>query len=411
MDYTGLVQGYPLNRPLTEVEICLQMHKDRPSGDQPWAMFTVIKMNSTYLECVDRFFKWKGENSAEGLTFPAMLVIFTLWFIVLTIVEWPDHTPESNREAIYALLAVLAMNALLIFVCWSRLKSELFRFTHYPIRFNRKNRMVYATRMDGTVMAESWDKLFFAEGQCRNDVFGNIRDIRGHRLAEDGKTVLDTFALPYFADIRFPYRFCVWEFIRRYMEEGPEKVSRRVEIVNKVSDRRETYFRGLWHQVHNMFPSGRGVFLGIILLPGALWYSIGRWFAMQTSKIPRWPAEIEAECQIDPDDPYIIDGNNPPVEKDDPYDPKNWVSTEGNSELERKLAQNNKLIAENQKWMEESRKRMEESDKRMEASREKSLDLELEEAVKRMQEIGRRTGYYKREKANKPEKKGKRAKR
>jgi len=32
----------------------------------------------------------------------------------------------------------------------------------------------------------------------------------------------------------------------------------------------------------------------------------GRWFAMRTSKIPKWPAEVEASCKVVADDPFAI---------------------------------------------------------------------------------------------------------
>lgn len=40
---------------------------------------------------------------------------------------------------------------------------------------------------------------------------------------------------------------------------------------------------------------------------------LARWLAMRTSKVPRWPAEVEAASPIEPNDPYIKDArSNPP---------------------------------------------------------------------------------------------------
>ena len=39
--------------------------------------------------------------------------------------------------------------------------------------------------------------------------------------------------------------------------------------------------------------------------------------ANRTSKIPHWPADIEAECQIDPNDPYIVDAQRLKQELDE----------------------------------------------------------------------------------------------
>ncbi|MDR2207446.1 MAG: ankyrin repeat domain-containing protein [Azoarcus sp.] len=205
-------------------------------------------------------------------------------------------------------MSVMCLGTVIFFV--KRLLSkELFRFTHYPIRFNRKNRMVYVTRLDGTVMAESWDKLFFTEG-----VGGDSRDIRGHRLAEDGITVLETFALPIVTSTKNPYRFAFWEFVRRYMEDGPGKLMTRVEWTIDVSERREGFWQGFKFRYIDAASGIRD--FAFILFPVILWYAAGRWIAMRTSKIPRWPAEVEAECQTESNDPYVIDEDHPPKKVD-----------------------------------------------------------------------------------------------
>lgn len=46
-----------------------------------------------------------------------------------------------------------------------------------------------------------------------------------------------------------------------------------------------------------------------ILFPLCLLVSAGRVIAMHTSKIPQWPAEIDASCAIEPGDPYAIEGD------------------------------------------------------------------------------------------------------
>ncbi|MCL2877098.1 MAG: hypothetical protein FWF12_12680, partial [Betaproteobacteria bacterium] len=47
-----------------------------------------------------------------------------------------------------------------------------------------------------------------------------------------------------------------------------------------------------------------------IAFPLALIFSLGRWTAMHTCTIPRWPAEVEAACAVEPNDPYLRDRNH-----------------------------------------------------------------------------------------------------
>jgi len=312
MDLDGLTRKFKVNRPLGDWEINHQLHPGRPTAYEPWGKIAVIKMNSTYLECVDKFYKDKGVATAVSLSGAGIMVLGALGFFVIEIGRWADSTPDDHIEAVLFLLAISAIFSAGVAVAATVFLKEIFCFTHYPIRFNRKNRLVYVTRLDGTVMVEPWDRLFFALGDCG---FDGTRDIRGHRLAEDGKTILETFAFPHYGPKDYHYLLSFWEFVRRYMEEGPEKLMTRVERTVNISERKESFERGFeFHFVDAANSLGTAV--AMLLTPVALWFATGRRIAILTSKIPRWPDEVEAECQIEEDDPYIVDEYNPPAKTD-----------------------------------------------------------------------------------------------
>ncbi|WP_422824361.1 DUF6708 domain-containing protein [Xenorhabdus bharatensis] len=48
-----------------------------------------------------------------------------------------------------------------IWFCLSITLKEWFRKTHYPIRFNRKTKMVHVYQVDGTILSAPWSKIFF----------------------------------------------------------------------------------------------------------------------------------------------------------------------------------------------------------------------------------------------------------
>ena len=305
MNFHGIIYKFPVNCPLSDWEARRKVYQDKPESVTPWGCLSVVKMNSTYLETVDKFFEYKGVISAVCLTLIAMPIISAGLFIFGTIDRWPGSTPEDQRADLYFLAFVLAIAVPLAIFLGNTLRRELFRYTHYPIRFNRKNRMVYVTRLDGTVMAESWDRLVFTRSQCGDE---ELQEIRGHRMAEDGETVLETFGLPGSADK--PYIFAFWEFARRYMEHGPAEIMDKVALVADMDGRREDPFHSFL-RVKSTMES-----VWVIALPMILWFTLGRIIAMYTSRMPRWREEVEAECQIDPNDPYLIDRDHPPKETD-----------------------------------------------------------------------------------------------
>ena len=311
MDFNGLIRKFRINRPLTNWERTHQLHTDRSKMDEPNGRDSVIKMNSTYLECVDKFFEAKGIVTSGGFL-GIGVIAFGVWATTSVLfMIFGDEILTEQEKMMYGLFFILGIGVLLFiaYLFFRGLRREIFSLTHWPIRFNRKNRMVYVTRLDGLVMGASWDEIFFAEGDCGGD---GTRDVRGHILDDDGETVLETFALPFYADKSYPRRHAFWEFARRYMENGPAELMNKVGRLIDVDDRRERFGEGfMWH--HRFAMNHLGM-LGLLIIPISLFYAIGRWIAVHTSKIPQWPAEVEAECRIDPYDRYIVDRKHPPLE-------------------------------------------------------------------------------------------------
>lgn len=69
-------------------------------------------------------------------------------------------------------------------------------------------------------------------------------------------------------------------------------------MVLPTADNRESFIFG-WHRTHAID--------GLMLLPACLLIDPGRWLAMHTSKIARWPPTIEQQCLIDPGDAFVRD--------------------------------------------------------------------------------------------------------
>ncbi|MEJ7806035.1 MAG: hypothetical protein WKG03_08985 [Telluria sp.] len=132
-------------------------------------------------------------------------------------------------------------------------------------------------------------------------------------------TVLETFSLSHIGMIfshepdPFTGKFDAedyvrphWEFIRRYMEEGPQELVQRVQHCLSIDDRKETLKAGFRRLLLN---SGEVGITTLLMSPFYVWVLIGRRIAVMTSKIPRWPVDIEAVCRVEPGDPYAIKGD------------------------------------------------------------------------------------------------------
>ncbi len=284
---------------------------------EPHDQRAVIRLNSTFLETVDKWYEWKGFTTAFAITLLLMFVPILGMAAFETVLKLLGKAwTRSDTQSL--ILTLLFLGVLLGLICWGMvtlLRKESFNYTHYPIRYNRKTGMVHYFRPDGEISSVPWRDVFFTV------VSGSsLWGIRGHVLADDGVTVVDTFGVGDTGALRshaadpdtgqYEYADRVrshWEFIRRYMEEGPAEVSQIVRFCAPVSDRKETP-ADAFHRAFGLFRGSSPIFR-LVMTPICLWMFLGRLIAIATSKTPQWPAEINAACAIEPNDPYAIRGD------------------------------------------------------------------------------------------------------
>jgi len=286
------VKKFKVNRPLTSDERSHQIKKTERlmefDESAPNYQLAVVQQNSTFVELTDRDYPVRGVGT--------VVTIFGLGLfgnIGLTVLS---RIPLEVSDILFAAFFSIAP----LLACIYLLGRESFSYTHYPIRLNRKNRMVYVWRKSGQTLAVPWDEVFFYL-RSYSDMGLTMWDVRGHVLAEDGVTVKDSFPLSSYRSSETVDLRQHFEYFRRYMEEGPEQPHRMLKICLPIAKRRETWSEGLMRLLLNLNGSP---FLQLVTLPFFLPASLGRWFAMHTSKIPQWPVEVEKACAVEPNDPY-----------------------------------------------------------------------------------------------------------
>ncbi|MCA3159432.1 MAG: hypothetical protein ING21_08370 [Burkholderiales bacterium] len=306
MDYSGLVFAYRGNRPLTEEEQSqhLSVH-DRVEGEVIYQGICT-EFNSTYMEVIDKYYGWKGWLSMWML----LIAIFFSYALASTffssIENWQSLSEESKRIKMVDILWVSCLFLPIVIFCLFLLKKELFTLTHYPVRLNRKTRRVHVMMLNGEVLSVPWGEVYWHIGRGGQSALA-LGSVRGHVLSEDGQTVLKTFDVGQvsgYPDSEDRWLGRHWEFMRRYMEEGPQAVVDKVDFCMPIAEKKESYWFGL-HLLLNMQLKGSPIY--ILAVPLLFVASIVRWCVLKTQKIPRWPQEVEAQCQIEAGDPYRRD--------------------------------------------------------------------------------------------------------
>ena len=311
--YTGLIKKFPVNRPLSKQDFKYHLDQGKRLDVNPYADLMVIKLNSTYLEVVDKYFQGKGFLSLMVLA--SSIVVFVFGGAIFSVVA--DEIVKVDPDETHVNFGVVMGAVAVLFglgVIWFG-RVEWRGYTHYPIRLNHKTQMVHVFRKDGSVLSVPWTDLYFTLDYDFS--YFRFWHIHGHVLADDRETVLETFALGMSGDVShggIRLLHAHWEFFRRYMAEGPESVASYVRQAMPVDGKRESFRSGYEvimselrydHPVADIFRA--------LLWPFFFLQSLVRWVVMRTSKMPRWPEEIEAVNEVSPNDPYDIDSRiNPP---------------------------------------------------------------------------------------------------
>ncbi len=301
---TGWYPAFARNRPLEPEEKQLYLGYQAAQPFEPDDAMGMIRFNSTFLEFVDRTFKVKG--MAATLVSGVAAIGFVLFNVILAIVSYGRYAAGIYTLTEYV-LATAFMTALtfgLAFFFWRvHLRKDLFAYTHYPVRFNRKTRQVHFFVHDGpggTVTVPWGDRsVFFHIGRGAQNKA--LRDLRCHLLKNN--QVMQTFTVGHYwwheNNVRGE-----WELIRRYMDEGPEKAfdnaHDRVITLSPPGTWLNCYMwvchvlgNGLYKVRHVLFP-----IYGLLTL--------SRWLTFKSCRAPVWPQEVEAACAIEPGDPYAL---------------------------------------------------------------------------------------------------------
>lgn len=314
MDFAGLIRGFKVGRALSEVEIANRLHQKSRLDLEPNYQLCVIKMNSTFLESVDKWYANKGFLTSVAVilicSFAGTCAFFSItWFLQgAGFVARPDGESAGSFFANAIGMAVV-MVPMCLGLVWL-LKVDAFAYTHYPLRFNRITRMVHVFRKDGSVLSVPWDAVYFTIAPV--DEYQKFWNVLGHLTDDKESTVQETFALSMSEIGTAEGKRLLkehWEFVRRYMEDGPHAVFDKIKFCLPISSSREGFLFGLQRLSANdmttaplMWPV-RAASMIMDLLSSPF-----RYFAMYTSRIPEWPADIEAACGVEKDDPYAIEG-------------------------------------------------------------------------------------------------------
>lgn len=113
MEFSGLIGKYPTNRTLTEQERDHQLQQRRRLKLVPHYQLSVIKMNSMFLETVDKWYGWKGSATAISSAILVSICATIGWLGIELVLEGfgfleSELDPDSALANGLGMLAVIA---------------------------------------------------------------------------------------------------------------------------------------------------------------------------------------------------------------------------------------------------------------------------------------------------------------
>lgn len=281
---------------------------------------TVVQFNSTYMELVDRWESERGEiTHIQGIAF----LLGTFGCAVGLSITYLVYSDDGLSIAFLGILITTVICFGILWFVIRLLSRELFTYTYFPVRFNRKNGKVYVIGANKQVETYDWDKLKI---HMQNDI-NTPWDVRCCDV-DDAGIVQRTFSLPFLHTSPNEFLKHHFAFVNAYMNSKTDKdikqvadsiryvfpIHKRKETIRESIERSRFEFYNRWEDMEYPETSLKIDLHYIAATPFWLLKLLGRCLAVLTCTTPHFPFEIEAECDIDPNDKFDLNKNppNPP---------------------------------------------------------------------------------------------------
>ncbi|MBA9848083.1 MULTISPECIES: DUF6708 domain-containing protein [Ralstonia] len=296
-------------KPLGEWEMQNRLYIDQPALERAEELGNVYRIDSTYLEIIDDAqdqIQIIGLGGIFFLAFTALALAWSGMWISGPFTQSAEVVAQSGYWFWTILGAITGLAVAVVFgaLDYKVMRRNLFTLKRRPIRLNRKTRRIYAIRTkdpDGIWEVPWSNDEFFCIGKRK---VGGLKraydmyDVRHYTLDAQGN-VVRAFVL---GQMVFTVKQAQlqWEYFRRYMQDGPANLPEP----RRFWAPRESFWEGYRICRRDKFPELFEQLSDLILWPFGLLEATCRWLILVTCSDPVWPAEIEAACKPEPNDPY-----------------------------------------------------------------------------------------------------------
>lgn len=283
--------------------------------------YNFVKMNSTYIECVNNSFFLRGNSyfnllAVLSLGVPIILLLWIFTFYV-NIIKY-DHNFFSFIIIFSPMHILFSFIFYIFYKGYQNFKKyEKLGYNYYPIRFNRINKKVYVYDVSGQIFTDDWNKIDFILNIRLGGYEGTFWEVKGF-IKDNNGLIVYTFAFA-LSKNKKQETLEIWEFIKEYMNNGPEKLyfNKKVAgVIHRLPSEKLSYCLNIEVHPESLETSKEIVALDYqseirSFYSRAMIKILGntRNKFIRADKQPKWPQNVENECQVDATDPYVVDAS------------------------------------------------------------------------------------------------------
>nr|WP_228129420.1 hypothetical protein [Acinetobacter bereziniae] len=273
--------------------------------------FSVVQMNSNFIEFTNRNYTWKGKIVTIFLLVALPILTLTIY---LSIFFLKDGV-EDEVFVIYTSAIIVIFSALYIFITMflSFFKFDFLKPLYLPVLIHRhKKKMTVCSDGDNATQF-SLDDLYFDIVQSQGVVGLPLYELHAYIL--DGEVIKYDIQLGT-PNIHKDYIEGFLLFIKTYVEQGPEPLYYRKGIDDPEQDYKSklTYCYDIQEKKESIKQSWQTVFINHFQTPlYALIFAVpefvrffGRRITVIFSKPFYWSEALKKEHVVDENDPYSV---------------------------------------------------------------------------------------------------------
>jgi len=273
--------------------------------------FSVVQMNSNFIELTNKNYAWKGKIVTIFLLVALPILTLTIY---LSIFFLKDGV-EDEVFVIYTSAIIVICSALYIFITMflSFFKFDFLKPLYLPVLIHRQKKKMTVCSDGNNAAQISLDDLYFDIVQSQGVVGLPLYELHAYIL--DGEVIKHDIQLGT-PNIHKDYIESFLLFIKTYVEQGPEPLYYRKGIDDPEQDYKSklTYCYDIQEKKESFKQSWQTVFINHFQTPlYALIFAIpefvrffGRRITVVFSKPFYWSEALKREHTVDENDPYSV---------------------------------------------------------------------------------------------------------